>query len=301
MSQRGRNFCVTIRQEVNENGPPGFEERKHAIQFLCVGAREQGADALERKLDDGWHQHAYLECTRAQRWSFVKGLFDEPGCHIEPARGNAEQAQAYCNKEGNTFTYGSPRVRNPGRRGDLLDAIEYLQRPEARVSELDFDMPGVAARHGRWAQRIFSSVLRSRARVQREVSVRLYWGPTGTGKSYRAFREGAGEAGGFYVVPIQSGRTFWLDGYEGESCVIFDDFDGQIPLRVMLRLLDGYQVTAPVKGGFTYPVWTTVIITSNLPYNEWYDGAGIEQLRALHRRLETGGIERMGVRYVADE
>lgn len=293
MSRRGRNFCVTLRTETGPDGPIDFHDYAGDVQFLCIGAREQGRDAFERKSDDGWHQHAYVEFKLSQRWSFVFRLFNEPGCHIERARGTANQAITYANKEGNVFTYGRVKVRTPGRRSDLESAIALLERPGYRISELDYEMPGVAARYGRWAQRIASDVLRRRQTGPRRVSCRLFWGPTGTGKSHRAFAIGAASDGGSYVVPIQHGSSTWLDGYEGESVGIFDDFTGGIPLRTMLRLLDKWRVTGQIKGGMTYPIWDSVLITSNLEPHEWYPNAHPEQLNALMRRLETGGIEHM--------
>ena len=37
-----------------------------------------------------------------------------------------------------------------------------------------------------------------------------------------------------------------------------------------MRLLDGYKLQLPIKGGFTYARWRRVIITSNDHPDDWY-------------------------------
>ena len=50
----------------------------------------------------------------------------------------------------------------------------------------------------------------------------------------------------------------------------------------MLKVLDRYPLSLPVKNGFTPALYDTVIITSNKPPHEWYR----KGLGALARRIQ---------------
>ena len=78
----------------------------------------------------------------------------------------------------------------------------------------------------------------------------------------------------------------WFDGYYGQSNALFDDFDGQHPsITMMLQILDRYPLQAPVKGGFVNWTPTTIYITTNLPFEEWYPDAHAVHREALRRRV----------------
>lgn len=124
----------------------------------------------------------------------------------------------------------------------------------------------------------------------------LHYGPTGSGKSFlaRAAPDGITplESGvDYYVVSPPSGSGgIWFDGYDGQSRVIFDDFNGatsHIRLDYLLQLLDKYPMSVPIKGGFVKWRPTTIIITTNLHPSEWYDYSGKhkEHYPALKRRF----------------
>jgi hypothetical protein len=86
---------------------------------------------------------------------------------------------------------------------------------------------------------------------------------------------------------LQRAGNAWCDGYEGELNAIFDEMDGQIPLNILLRLWDGHPVAAEYKGGYTYPVWTRVFVTTNYHPQHWYPRAELRSVRALLRRITT--------------
>ncbi len=102
---------------------------------------------------------------------------------------------------------------------------------------------------------------------------RVYWGSTGTGKSYRCLQEGIDWADvvPYYMPILQEGGPVWTDGYLGDRAVIFEDFDGsQVPYRTLLRLLDRYPVKPPYKGGYNNWCPQLILINSNLHPQMWY-------------------------------
>lgn len=103
-----------------------------------------------------------------------------------------------------------------------------------------------------------------------EVKVVVYWGATGTGKTWTAVHENPDDC---FIAncPNTKGATFWFDGYDGESILILDDFDNAYCSEAYLkRLLDHYKLQVQIKGGHVWACWTKVIITSNYAPRHWY-------------------------------
>ncbi len=115
-------------------------------------------------------------------------------------------------------------------------------------------------------------------------SVYLHVGETGLGKTKWVY-ENEPE---FWKMPIQNNTT-WFDNYQGDSCVLLDDFSGgfnKVGLTTLLRLLDGYTDIVPVKTNFTPWLPDKIYITTNIWPDKWYDYKDREaHYRALVRRF----------------
>lgn len=114
--------------------------------------------------------------------------------------------------------------------------------------------------------------------VPKEVYV--FWGPTGTGKSKKAWEEA-----GLDAYPKSPTTKFW-DGYQGQENVVIDEFFGQIEISHMLRWLDRYPVCIETKGSGTVLKARRIWITSNIDPRQWYLNASAEQQAALKRRMQ---------------
>lgn len=129
-------------------------------------------------------------------------------------------------------------------------------------------------------------------------TVRVFYGATGTGKSFRCRKEARLNPGRTYYMPTpKKGGIPWINGYTGQETVILEDFAGSIDYRVLLRMLDEYENPMQTKGGMVQFCPKLIIISSNLhpslwyPENEWGGGP-------LHRRLEvdrTGTITELTI------
>jgi len=111
-------------------------------------------------------------------------------------------------------------------------------------------------------------------------SVTVLWGPTGTGKTRRAW-----ELGGVDAYPKIPNTKFW-DGYQGQKAVIIDEFRGDISISNLLRWFDRYPVLVEIKGSSTVLLADTIILTSNLDPRAWYPDIDEPTRDALFRRLE---------------
>lgn len=116
--------------------------------------------------------------------------------------------------------------------------------------------------------------------VRRSVHTRVFWGLTGTGKSYRAWDEAGSEA---YCKDPRS--KFWC-GYNGEESVIIDEFRGGIDISHILRWLDRYPCRVEIKGASRSLRATKFWITSNVEPRHWYPDLDETTIQALLRRLE---------------
>lgn len=111
-------------------------------------------------------------------------------------------------------------------------------------------------------------------------SVVVFYGPTGTGKSRRAWDEASWSA-----YPKDPRSKFW-DGYRDQKHVVFDEFRGGIDIAHLLRWFDRYPVLVEIKGSSTCLVAEKIWITSNLHPKDWYPDLDYVTYQALERRLE---------------
>ena len=241
-----------------------------------IGQKEIGTNA--------GYQHWQLcihikKCTLAA----IKRVF--PTAHAEPTRSSA--AENYCGKE-STAVEGSQFVLG--------------EKPMNRSSKTDWSRVRLAAESGDLRQvpddvfvRCYSNLKKIKLDYEKPTSrgpvkIRLFLGPSGTGKSYTAWKE-FGESGGgnaHDTVYVKTPTTKWWDGYQGETQVIIDEFRGQVSIGLLLRWLDpaGYPLTLETKGGGCVAKFTDIILTSNIHPQEWYPDLDIPTRQALLRRIE---------------
>jgi len=198
--------------------------------------------------------------------------------HAELTRSSA--ADDYVWKEatavvGTRFELG----RNPVRRGVAKDWDAIWE--SACAGQLLAIPADIRIRCYSTLKRIRSEFIQP---VAMERSCTVFWGPTGTGKSRRAWEE-AGMEG----YPKDPRTKFWC-GYHGQKHVVVDEFRGGIDIAHLLRWLDRYPVRVEIKGS-SYPLLCERIwITSNLHPNQWYPEIDVETVNALMRRLEIINI-----------
>lgn len=203
----------------------------------------------------------------------VKSFFVS-GAHCEPTR--SVNAETYCCKEetrdGEPFEFGSkPVARN--RKCDW-ERIKL----SAKSGDLDEVPPDVYIRY----YRTLCAIAADHAKpVGLEKTVWVYVGPTGVGKSRRAWEEAGADA---YAKDPRS--KFWC-GYQNQKNVVVDEFRGGIDIAHLLRWLDRYPVSVEVKGSSRPLRAEKIWITSNLPPASWYPELDSATLGALDRRLNV--------------
>lgn len=269
---RGPNWCFTINNydEATETIIADLCTNEGSdVRYICYG-REVGASGTP-------HLQGYVQFKKKKRLGGVKRVPGLARAHLELARGTFEHNRRYCSKAGDFVEYGSPVVK-AGQRTDLSGMKELIDegKTELECAEANFSC---------WANNYKAldryRQLKANRRCWKTIVIVLI-GPTGVGKTRFVFDQPDDRE--LYVWNY-SGRDVWFDGYYGQDRVLFDDFDwGQIPYRMMLRLLDRYPCKVPVKGSWAEWKPRKVYITSNREIDAWYPN---EDTSHLKRRVTS--------------
>lgn len=241
-----------------------------------------GVAFLRGQLEEGEggfkHYQLFFITEQKASSSRCKVLFDTPTGHYELTR--SEAAEKYVWKEetrvGEQFEFGA----RPLRRNTKTDWEEVWKcATEGKLLELP---SSVRVQHYRTLQRIATDYLRPAPMVRTAV---VYWGPTGTGKSRRAWEEA-----GIGAYPKDPRTKFWC-GYQGQEYVVADEFRGTIDIANLLRWLDRYPVIVEIKGGAVVLQAKRFWFTSNVNPIYWYPDLDSATRDALMRRLEVIEME----------
>lgn len=208
-----------------------------------------------------------------------------PGVHLELTK-SREGATVYVNKVetrvDGPWTYGNVPTATQGKRNDL-EEVRGKIIAGANMSTVADENFASWCRY-RQAFKEFRDLKAPRRNWTMEIKV--FWGPTGTGKSARAFDEAGPDS--FVCEPDKNG--FYFSGYDGQENVVWDEFSGGCcDIKYLLRLLDRYPMK--VRGLYQMVEFRAkrIWITSNLHPVDWYTNAYEEHRNALMRRLEEFG------------
>ncbi|AUM61842.1 Rep [uncultured virus] len=267
-SKEARNWCFTLNnpsEDVIQN-IPSILSKEENIRYAC-GQLEMGESGTR-------HIQGYIEFKRSYRLQSLRKLL--AGAHFEARRGTREQARDYCRKKETAFEGTQWEIGNwdtsQGKRNDIA-AIQQHLKSGGTVRDAHELWPATAARLSKWINEYKLLITEPR---KWKTNVLVYVGPTGCGKTQRAHE--------LYPDIWTKPPGPWFDTYDGQANVLMDDFDGKdISFRFLLQLLDRYPCLVPVKGGFKQWVPKTIIITTNLVPNRWYQG---EEYAPLERRFD---------------
>jgi len=258
-------------------------------QRTCAVLYCVSADGLE-------HCHAVFEDTKAMRFSMVKKLF--PSMHIEPTKGNKDQAEDYINKRGQWEEKGEKILAKiqhgeiKGAQGQRRD-IEIVEEMLENGYTPDWIMDKNLA-FRRYEKMIRDAYYRKRFKEtppKRKINVTWHVGASGSGKSYEYVRiQNAEELcdAVYYVTDYEHG----FDKYCGQSILFMDEFRGQMPYSRFLTLLDGYKTQVPCRYSNVYALWNYVVIATILPPEMVYTNMvdkyqDVDTYQQLKRRIET--------------
>lgn len=265
-----KRYCWTLNNPTDEDYQLiSMVQLGNDVSFLVVGVEQAPTTGTT-------HLQGYVECVRRLRCQQVRTLLPFlRRAALFVARGSRIQNYKYCTKDGNVLCQIG-EVPQYANRSDL-EQIQARIRSGADELELAENHFKTWCRNYK-AIRAYMALSRVSHYEYTQKEVFVYWGKTGSGKTRKVWEN---EPDGLWVW--SSG--FWFDGYKGQEAALFDDFDvnSGISFRFLLRILDGYPIDVPVKGGFVPWQPKRIYFTSNVEWTKWFPLE--EDLSPLQRRI----------------
>lgn len=201
MTNSSKNWCFTLNnytpQEVEAiNALTGL---KYLVYGFEVG--ESGTPHLQ-----GFAIHTNKVSIGAMKKLIARA-------HWEMARGRADQAAAYCMKDKNFKEFGERPVTAEQSKKRTWDEMVKLAR-DGDFDKLIDEYPGMYLRYHKGFKSIHTNFKKPTAMI--DTDNYWYYGPTGSGKSTKAFSEYPG-------AYIKMANKWWCD-YAGEDTVIIEDW-----------------------------------------------------------------------------
>ncbi|AGS36220.1 replication-associated protein [Circoviridae 14 LDMD-2013] len=219
------------------------------------------------------HLQIYLETQKKKTLNGLKKLLGIKSIHLEIAEGTQQQNLIYCKKDGQFFEIG--KLMESGTKKSITE-VSHAIANGANVTEIARNYTETFIRYPRGIERAIN-LLNNEAR-DFKTFVKVYYGKTGTGKSYKAHQENP--------ELWTHGGDRWFDNYAAHEVALFDDFEGiksGISFRKLLQLCDRYPLVVPVKNSFVNWRPKVIIFTTNVKPEQWYPEDNYAPLR---RRID---------------
>lgn len=246
--------------------------------YTWIGQLERGESGYK-------HYQGYIENGAPIRFSTLKKKF--PTIHLEPRKGTQFQAYEYATKKETRIGKVLGNMEKPPEeqkrgRGKILETLHERIRNGEKVDDIIQTSPE-AMPHIRNLRELENVIQRTTARKKkyRDVKVTYLYGKTGVGKTrhvYDTYDE-------LYTV---TDYRHPFDNYNGEKVLVLDEFNSQLQIEFMLKLLDVYPMELPARYHNKHAAHEEVWIISNLKLEELYPSvqeSSPQQWKAFLRRI----------------
>lgn len=245
---------------------------------------------LERGAAGNYHLQGYAEFKHPVRGTALRVGGFHP--HWEKRMGTQFQAIQYATKEETRVVIpGCVTHFEHGRAGPGQGSRTDLEALGARVLEVGAEQAGIenAGAYIRYNKGMHAleamANKKDNKKPRSDIRVTVLIGPTGTGKSYRAFHNFEDDDDVWIASP-PTNSNWYAYGYESEKNVIFDDYRGSwMKCSALLRLLQEWPMDVNVCGGSRAWRARRVVITSNVHPRNWYPNVDEATREALMRRI----------------
>ena len=237
-----------------------------------IGQKERGKNKSESNPDGYEHYQVYIESENAIRGSTLKNKF--PKGHFEVRRGTVKQAYEYCSKQ-------DTRIGEPFQNGDmsvfikksmkLADYLDLINRGMS-VADIITSYP-MSVVHAKQLETLEYYNRRELAiSGDRDLLVVYLWGATGVGKTH-SILERHGRENVYQVSDYKNP----FDGYDGQRVLVLDEFRSQLPVSLMLKLLDPYPFELPARYRDKWAMFSHVYVVSNIPLTGQYPNVRVDE------------------------
>lgn len=270
-----RNFVFT-----NWNLETNYADmlEKHGIRYIACG--RETCPWTGKLHDQGWITFRHQRSDSKKALNIIGNMFGEKHANIQAMRGSLKQNNEYCGKENELRKFGDEPKQ--GSRADLVDVCNRIKKGEDSAETIALEDPDFYHQFGRTMEKI-EDISRRHTFRNWMTKGEWVWGPTGAGKSHRAFQDY--DTATHYVKPIQDE---WWDGYKGQPIVILNEFRGNIPFAELLSLVDKWPHFVKRRCREPTPFLARkLIITSSLKPEECYSNVllGNDSMEQFNRRF----------------
>lgn len=293
---RARCWVFTLWDNVHD--PAAFRPALAAdgtspVDYICA-QQETAPHPDQNNTTGGLHWQGYIELADRYTAPEIKAFMRWTNVWMEPRLGPQLKAIEYTKKlltavPGTWFQAGTPHA--PDASGGWQTLVNNIIHNKANLLSLaeDETTARLALQYATGAEKLIGAVQSKDNKANRPVKVICYYGPTGTGKTFRARKEMC-ELGDDFYKKIQGQ---WWCGYEGQKILYLDEFYGDnISQAEFLMVIDEYSHTVNVRNSTRAARWNYVFITSNVHPCKWYPRGRPEHIGSMMRRIEV--LEYMG-------
>lgn len=195
--------------------------------------------------------------------------------HFEARRGTHRQASDYCKKDGNFVEYGVL----PSSASEASKTMWSTIIRDAEAGDLDKIKEDYPAMYLRYLEKL-RSLARPMVSILPELENEWWYGPTGTGKSRKLWRD--------YPIHYAKQLNKWWDGYDGEEVVAIEEWcpKNECTASLLKIWADRYPFPAEIKGGKLNRIRPKkVIVLSNYSPDQCF--ANVEDLEPIKRRFKV--------------
>lgn len=289
-----------------------FPNREDEIRWECdrilppfpfrKGETEDGSKEFIEWFRGQWEQgdHSnkegrlhYQFCLKIKSPRNAKWVTELLGVHklwLEPCMSEFASKQ-YCVKgptaQGGKIEWGDIS-HAPGARTDLQKLYERIRTERMPIYQVMDEYPAYYLRMSTGLTKYCSRYERGRFDLygpSMEVEVEIWWGVTAAGKSTRAIQDNPGA----YTKMVSEK---WWDGYTGQSCVIFEDYEyynnnalETDRAQKLKTWFDNKNAIIEIKHGSCQLLATKFIITTNEDPTTWFKLDSDYSKDALCRRI----------------
>lgn len=243
-------------------------KKEHWQCFVYL--RDKASRKTLQRIFSGEKFHCDIACgSFDEQLNYIRGPYDKDG-KSKPVNPDFQE-------------YG--KRPEQGKRKDLDQLRDSIINGEQTVDQICESNPIMYHQYGRTLNKLEEIALRRKFRTEMTKGI-WYWGPTGTGKSHKAFENYHPDT--HYLCNHRDNG--WWDGYAGQHTVIINEFRGNdiYTYDYILELVDKHPVKVNRRGREPLPfISKTVIITSSLhPEDVFWRRNEKDSLEQFKRRFE---------------
>lgn len=286
---KDRKYCITIKADEYD-----WTYMKNIfcdkMRYLIMG--------LELSKEGYLHYQCYIQLNKQYRLKGLKKLIGIDSLHAEIQKGTNKEARNYCWKgyfEPKGTKHPQPSAvciqygtfcEGQGKRTEMNeikeDIDEGLEHYDICQNQKKF---ASYARYSNWFFKykemrdddVFNN-------IRKPLKVNVIYGKFAVGKTQSIYNEHGYK--NCYKLKNPNGDNKNWNGYTNQKILIIDDFYGWLRLNDILNILDNKPYRVRKLRGYTWAQWTTVYITSNDSFKDWYSHCENKKIiNAFYSRL----------------